>query len=47
VQVLSEDSASTLRWLRLDCSTLKQQLVTLCDGWVAAFVALLSNLASR
>lgn len=47
MKVLSEDSASTLRWLRLDCSTLKQQLVTLCDGWVAAFVALLSNLASR
>ncbi|KAL4458111.1 hypothetical protein ABPG75_012976 [Micractinium tetrahymenae] len=46
-EVLSEDSASNVRWLRLDASLLKQQLVTLCDGWVDAFQGLLTNLASR
>lgn len=45
--MLSEDSASTVRWLRLDCSPLKQQLVGLCDGWVAAFQGLLACLAAR
>lgn len=46
-EVLCEDSASSVRWLRLDASMLKQQLVTLCDNWVAAFQGLLASLASR
>jgi len=46
-QVLSEDSASNVRWLRLDISTLKQQLTSSCDAWVAAFSGLLASLASR
>lgn len=46
-QVLSEDSASNVRWLRLDASTLKQQLTSSCDTWVAAFSGLLASLASR
>ena len=45
--MLSEDGASNVRWLRLDASTLKQQLVTLCDNWVSAFSGLLASLASR
>ena len=47
VQVLAEDSATNVRWLRLDLSTLKHQLVTLCDTWVANFSGLLATLASR
>ena len=38
---------ANVRWLRLDCSTLKQQLVTLCDSWASAFSTLLSTLAAR
>ncbi len=45
--MLSEDSASNVRWLRLDASLLKQQLVSLCDNWVNAFQALLTSQASR
>lgn len=45
--MLSEDSASNVRWLRLDTSTLKQQLTSSCDNWVAAFSGLLASLASR
>lgn len=45
--MLTEDGASNVRWLRLDASTLKQQLVTLCDNWVSAFSGLLASLASR
>lgn len=45
--MLSEDSASNVRWLRLDASTLKQQLTSSCDNWVAAFSGLLASLASR
>lgn len=47
LQVLSEDGASNVRWLRLDASLLKQQLVTLCDNWVSAFQGLLASQASR
>ena len=36
-----------MRWLRLDASTLKQQLVTLCNNWMSAFSGLLASLASR
>ena len=42
-QVLAEDGASNVRWLRLDASTLKQQLVEACDGWLAAFQGLLAT----
>ena len=45
--MLGEDSASNVRWLRLDASTLKQQLVALCDNWVNAFTGLLASLATR
>lgn len=45
--MLSEDGASNVRWLRLDCSTLKKQLVALCDNWVGAFSGLLAALAAR
>lgn len=43
--MLSEDSATNVRWLRLDSSSLKQQLVILCDTWVSAFIELLCSLA--
>lgn len=46
-QVLSEDSSSTVRWLRLDCSPLKEQLVGLCDTWVAALSGLLASMAAK
>jgi dynein heavy chain len=45
-QVLSEDWATNVRWLRLDSSTLKQQLVILCETWVSAFVELLCSSAT-
>lgn len=46
-QVLAEDGASNVRWLRLDASTLKQQLVEACDGWLAAFQGLLATTVMR
>lgn len=46
-QVLSEDASSSVRWLRLDASTLKQQLVGLADNWAGAFTGLLASTAAR
>lgn len=45
--MLSEDSSATVNWLRLDCSPLKDQLVGLCDTWVAALAGLLASMAAK
>lgn len=46
-QVLGEDSSATMRFLRLDCSTLKQTLVASCELWATRFTALLTTLARQ
>jgi len=44
-EVLSEDASTTMRFLRIDCSPLKQSLVGQCEEWVSKFTQLLNNLS--
>eukprot|EP00898_Chlorokybus_atmophyticus_P005400 jgi/Chlat1/5861/Chrsp4S06373 len=45
-EVLAEDTATAMRFLRIDCGPLKQTLVSHCHAWLAKFTKLLNNLAA-
>lgn len=47
IQVLGEDSAAVAAFLRLDCSGLKQTLVSECEAWASRFGQQLYSLAGR
>ncbi|GIM07381.1 hypothetical protein Vretimale_11536 [Volvox reticuliferus] len=44
-EIRGEDSATNMRFLRIDCGPLKQTLVGHCEAWVAKFTGLLGQLA--
>ena len=45
-EVQSEETTSNMRFLRIDCGSLKQNLTGHCESWVHKFTGLLINLAS-
>lgn len=46
-EVMSEDAASDLKFLRIDCGPLKQALIGHCEGWIRRFTQLLHRIAQE
>ncbi|GAB4820450.1 hypothetical protein N2152v2_007496 [Parachlorella kessleri] len=46
-EVLAEEAAASMRFLRLDCGPLKQVLAAHCEAWISKFQGLLHTLAQR
>eukprot|EP00232_Nephroselmis_pyriformis_P029065 CAMPEP_0182867354 /NCGR_PEP_ID=MMETSP0034_2-20130328/8675_1 /TAXON_ID=156128 /ORGANISM="Nephroselmis pyriformis, Strain CCMP717" /LENGTH=4528 /DNA_ID=CAMNT_0024999703 /DNA_START=83 /DNA_END=13669 /DNA_ORIENTATION=- len=46
-EVMMEDTATNMRFLRIDCGPLKQSLVSHCEAWVNKFTGLLNRLARQ
>ena len=44
-EITGEDTTTNMRFLRIDCGSLKQTVVGHCEQWVQKFTSLLNQLA--